>query len=135
MAVLIGTSGWQYASWKEPYYGAVPQRRWYERILADFQTVELNVSFYRLPKRETFAGWRERAPADAVVTVKASRYLTHVKRLRDPGPSVAKLMERASALGPRLGPVLVQLPPDLVAAPEALAATLDAFPAGTRLAV
>jgi uncharacterized protein YecE (DUF72 family) len=135
MAVLIGTSGWQYASWKEPYYGKVAQRRWYERILADFQTVELNVSFYRLPKRETFAGWRERAPSDAVVTVKASRYLTHIKRLRDPGPSVALLMERASALGPRLGPILVQLPPDLAAAPEALAATLDAFPAGARLAV
>src|SRR4051794_5681117 len=120
MAVLIGTSGWQYASWKEPYYGRTPQRRWYERILTDFRTVELNVSFYRLPKRETFAGWCERAPSDAVVTVKASRYLTHVKRLRDPGPSVALLMERASALGSRLGPVLVQLPPDLAAAPEAL---------------
>jgi uncharacterized protein YecE (DUF72 family) len=135
VTVLIGTSGWQYASWKLPYYAGVPQRRWFEHVLADFRTVELNVSFYRLPKRETFAGWRTRSPADAVVTVKASRYLTHIKRLRDPGPSVALLMERAGALGAKLGPVLVQLPPDLPVAAEALAATLDAFPAGTRLAV
>lgn len=135
MPVLIGTSGWQYASWKEPYYAGVPQRRWFEHILHDFRTVELNVSFYRLPKREVFEGWRARAPQDAIVTVKASRYLTHVKRLRDPGPSVAMLMERALALGPTLGPVLVQLPPDLRADPEALATTLDAFPAGVRLAV
>ena len=135
MAILIGTSGWQYASWKEPYYAGVPQRRWFERIMRDFRTVELNVSFYRLPRREVFAGWRERSPGDALITVKASRYLTHIKRLRDPGPSVAMLMERASALGSKLGPVLVQLPPDLPAAPEDLAATLDAFPAGTRLAV
>ncbi len=113
MTVLIGTSGWQYASWKEPYYAGVPQRRWFEHLLTGFRTVELNVSFYRLPKRETFAGWRERSPADAVVTVKASRYLTHIKRLRDPGPSVALLMERAGALGAKLGPVLVQLPLDL----------------------
>ena len=135
MTVLIGTSGWQYASWKEPYYAGVPQRRWFEHVLGDFRTVELNVSFYRLPKREVFAGWRERSPSDAVVTVKASRYLTHIKRLRDPKASVALLMERAGALGDKLGPVLVQLPPDLTVAPEALAETLDAFPAGTRLAV
>jgi len=135
VTVLIGTSGWQYASWKLPYYVGVPQRRWFEHLMRDFRTVELNVAFDRLPKRETFAGWRERSPADAVVTVKASRYLTHIKRLREPGPSVALLMERASALGSKLGPILVQLPPDLPAAPEALAATLDAFPAGTRLAV
>jgi uncharacterized protein YecE (DUF72 family) len=135
MAVLIGTSGWQYASWKQPYYRGVPQRRWFEHVLADFRTVELNVSFYRLPKLEVFAGWRRRAPADAVITVKASRHLTHVKRLRDPAGSVALLMQRASALGEKLGPVLVQLPPDLTVDPDALAATLDAFPTGTRLAV
>ncbi|MDX6201536.1 MAG: hypothetical protein QOJ83_1036, partial [Frankiales bacterium] len=113
MTVLIGTSGWQYASWKLPYYGRTPQRQWYEKVLADFRTVELNVSFYRLPKLETFQGWARRAPEDAVVTVKASRYLTHIKRLKEPKPSVDLLMERAQGLGDRLGPVLVQLPPDL----------------------
>ena len=135
MSVRIGTSGWQYASWKLPYYGRTPQRQWYEKVLGDFQTVELNVSFYRLPKLETFQGWQRRAPQDAVVTVKASRYLTHIKRLKDPAPSVALLMERAVGLGNRLGPVLVQLPPDLRADADALAATLDAFPAGQRVAV
>jgi len=135
VTVLIGTSGWQYASWKRPYYGRTPQRQWYEKLLADFRTVELNVSFYRLPKLETFQGWARRAPDDAVVTVKASRYLTHIKRLRDPAPSVALLMERASGLGDRLGPVLVQLPPDLRVNAQSLAETLDAFPAEVRIAV
>lgn len=135
MPILVGTSGWQYDSWREPFYAGVPQRRWFEHLLAGFATVELNVSFYRLPRREVFAGWRERSPADAVITVKASRYLTHVKRLRDPAPSVAMLMDRAGALEPKLGPVLVQLPPDLPVDAAGLAATLAAFPAHVRLAV
>lgn len=135
MPVLVGTSGWQYADWRERLYAGVPQRRWYEHLLQHYRTVELNVSFYRLPKRETFAGWRDRSPADAILAVKASRYLTHVKRLRDPAPSVALLLSRADALGPKLGPVLVQLPPDLPADPAALAATLDAFPAAVRVAL
>ncbi len=132
---LVGTSGWQYADWREPFYAGVAQRRWFEHVLTAFRTVELNVSFYRLPKAEVFAGWRERSPADAIVTVKASRYLTHVKRLRDPGPSVQMLMERAGRLGPKLGPILVQLPPDLPVDTEGLAATLGAFPPGVRVAV
>ena len=135
MTVLIGTSGWQYASWKAPYYGKTPQRQWFEKVMADFQTVELNVSFYRLPKLETFEGWARRAPDDAVVTVKASRYLTHVKRLKEPKPSVDLLMERAYGLGSHLGPVLVQLPPDLRVDVDNLAQTLDAFPAAVRVAV
>jgi uncharacterized protein YecE (DUF72 family) len=133
--VLVGTSGWQYADWREPFYAGVPVRRWFEHVLANFRTVELNVTFYRLPKRDVFIGWRERSPADAVITVKASRYLTHIKRLRDPAGSVAMLMERIEPLGDKLGPILVQLPPDMRADPPALAHTLDAFPAGTRLAV
>lgn len=135
MPALIGTSGWQYADWRGPFYRGVPARRWFEHVLASFATVELNVTFYRLPKREVFAGWHARSPSDAVIAVKASRYLTHVKRLRDPTPSVALLMERIEALSGKLGPVLVQLPPDLRADPAALAETLDAFPTGTRLAV
>ncbi len=104
-------------------------------MLADFVTVELNVSFYRLPRREVFAGWRSRSPEDAVITVKASRYLTHIRRLREPAEPVARLMDRASALGPKLGPVLLQLPPDLRADPAALAETLGCFPPTVRLAV
>lgn len=136
MTVLIGTSGWMYDHWRGLYYPPkLPKGRWYEHVLADFATVELNVSFYRLPKREVFAGWDARAPRDAVITVKASRYLTHIKRLRDPQPSVDMLMERATALGRHLGPVLIQLPPSMDVDAANLAATLDAFPAGTRLAV
>src|SRR4051794_30759465 len=114
MTVLIGTSGWMYDHWRGIYYPPrLAKARWYEHALGDFRTLELNVSFYRLPKREVFAGWAARATPDAVITVKASRYLTHIKRLKDPKPSVDMLMERASALGTHLGPVLLQLPPTM----------------------
>lgn len=136
MTVLVGTSGWQYRDWRYRYYPrGVPQNRWFEKVMTDFRTVELNVTFYRLPRAEVFAGWYARSPADAVITVKASRYLTHVKRLRDPKPSVDLLMDRAAALREKLGPVLVQLPPDMPCNPEALDATLAAFPRSVRLAV
>jgi len=135
VAVLIGTSGWQYEDWRHRFYEGVPQRRWFEHVTSCFQTVELNVSFYRLPATTTFAGWCQRSPDDAIVSVKASRYLTHVRRLQQPGEPVARLMARAAGLESKLGPVLVQLPPNLEADLDGLAATLDAFPAGTRLAV
>ena len=135
MPVLIGTSGWQYESWRHRFHQGVPQRRWFEHTLANFQTVELNVTFYRLPAAETFAGWHRRSPSDAVITVKASRYLTHVRRLRDPDEPVQRLMARVGPLGGKLGPILVQLPPDMRADVPALAATLDAFGAGPRIAV
>ncbi len=135
VAVRVGTSGWAYADWRERYFARVPQRRWYEHVLADFGTVELNVSFYRLPTASVFEGWCRRAPEGAVVAVKASRYLTHVRRLREPQEPVARLMDRAVKLGPRLGPVLVQLPPDLPLDLDGLDATLGCFPAGIQVAV
>jgi uncharacterized protein YecE (DUF72 family) len=135
MPLLVGTSGWLYADWRTRFYSGVPQRRWFEHLLTQFRTVELNVSFYRLPRREVFAGWRERSPEDAIITVKASRYITHIKRLHDSARSVQLLTERAGGLEAKLGPVLVQLPPDLRVDLPAMQATLEAFPAGTRLAV
>lgn len=135
MPVLIGTSGWQYDSWRHRFFEGVPQRRWFEHTMAGFRTVELNVSFYRLPAAETFAGWCRRSPDDAVITVKASRYLTHVKRLHDPQEPVQRLMGRTERLAGKLGPILLQLPPDLRADVSALTATLDAFGPGRRLAV
>jgi uncharacterized protein YecE (DUF72 family) len=135
MAVLIGTSGWQYDSWRHEFHAGVPQRRWFEHTMAAFRTVELNVTFYRLPNAETFTGWCRRSPDDAVITVKASRYLTHVKRLREPEEPVQRLMSRASELGPKLGPVLLQLPPDMRVNTAALAATLTAFDPRVRIAV
>jgi uncharacterized protein YecE (DUF72 family) len=136
VTVLVGTSGWQYRHWRGPYFKpGTPQNRWFEQVLRDFRTVELNVTFYRLPKAETFAGWYERSPADAVITVKASRYLTHIKRLRDPKPSVDMLLQRIAPLRDKLGPILIQLPPDLPVNVDGLDETLAAFPPGLRLAV
>jgi uncharacterized protein YecE (DUF72 family) len=136
VTVWIGTSGWQYADWRGDFYPAgVPQRAWLPHYAARFATVELNASFYRLPTRDAFAGWRERTPDGFVLAVKASRYLTHVRRLQDPAGPVALLLERAGALGPKLGPVLLQLPPTFRAEPARLDATLAAFPAGVRVAV
>jgi uncharacterized protein YecE (DUF72 family) len=136
VTVLVGTSGWQYRHWRYTYFRkGVPQNKWFEQVLRDFRTVELNVTFYRLPRTEVFAGWYARSPDDAVITVKASRYLTHVKRLKDPQPSVDMLMDRIRPLRHKLGSVLIQLPPDLKVDVAALDATLAAFPAGVRLAV
>jgi uncharacterized protein YecE (DUF72 family) len=134
--MLVGTSGWQYKDWRDRFYPReVAHRLWLEHYAAAFGTVEVNNAFYRLPVKSTFRDWRERTPDDFAVAVKASRYLTHVRRLRDPREPVGRLMERAEALGPKLGPVLLQLPPTLPADPEALAATLAAFPRDVRVAV
>jgi uncharacterized protein YecE (DUF72 family) len=128
MAVLIGTSGWQYKDWRGGLYPAgVAQRRWLEHYATQYRTVENNGTFYRLPARETFEGWRERTPDDFVMAVKASRYLTHVRKLRDPAEPVARLLAAASGLGPKLGPILVQLPPTLQADPPLLRACLKEF--------
>jgi uncharacterized protein YecE (DUF72 family) len=132
----IGTSGWQYQHWREAFYPkGVGQRRWLPYFTEHFATAELNASFYRLPGRATFEGWRERTPADFLMAVKMSRYLTHIRRLREPEEPVERLLASASGLGDRLGPVLVQLPPTLKAAPDLLARTLKAFPASVRVAV
>jgi uncharacterized protein YecE (DUF72 family) len=136
VSVLIGTSGWQYRHWRGSYFRrGTPQNRWFEQVMHDFRTVELNVTFYRLPRTEVFASWYQRSPADAVITVKASRYLTHIKRLRDPKPSVDMLLERIKPLRDKLGPILIQLPPDLPVNVEALDETLRAFPRELRIAV
>ena len=132
----IGTSGWQYRHWKGLFYpDGLAQRRWLGYYVERFATVELNNSFYRLPPREAFEGWREATPPGFVLAVKASRYLTHVKRLKDPAEPVERLMSRASALGDRLGPVLLQLPPNLRVDPAALDATLACFPTDVKVAV
>ncbi|KAB1915920.1 DUF72 domain-containing protein [Micromonospora noduli] len=136
MVILVGTSGWQYRDWRGRFYPqGLPQRLWLEHFAAGFATVEVNNAFYRLPERDTFAAWRARTPADFCVAVKMSRYLTHIKRLRDPQEPVARFLGRATALGDRLGPVLLQLPPNLRADVEALDATLRLFPAQVRVAV
>ena len=128
MPVLVGTSGWQYRDWRGGFYPpGLPQRRWLEHYASEYLTVENNASFYRLPGRETFDGWRSRTPDGFVMAVKASRYLTHIRRLRDPAEPVSRLLRAAAGLGPRLGPVLLQLPPTLAADPRLLDACLAEF--------
>ncbi len=98
--------------WRGRFYPReLPQRLWLEHYAARFSTVEVNNTFYRLPEAEVFEDWRERTPAGSVPTVKASRSLTHLKRLRDPAEPLERLLGRARKLGPKLGPVLYQLPP------------------------
>ncbi|MCA6094504.1 DUF72 domain-containing protein [Streptomyces sp. SCA3-4] len=136
MPLLVGTSGWQYKDWRGDLYPAdLPQRLWLEEYAAAFATVENNNAFYRLPKPETFAAWHDRTPAGFVMAVKASRYLTHIKRLRDPEEPVERLLRHAAGLGDRLGPVLLQLPPTLHADAALLDAALRCFPRRVRVAV
>jgi uncharacterized protein YecE (DUF72 family) len=132
----IGTSGWQYRDWRPGFYPAgLPQRLWLEHYASRFPVVEVNNAFYRLPERSTFEQWRDRTPEGFCFAVKMSRYLTHVKRLRDPAEPVARFLGRADALGPKLGPVLLQLPPTLRADLDALDETLAQFPPPVRVVV
>jgi uncharacterized protein YecE (DUF72 family) len=110
--VRVGCSGWQYKHWRGDFYPVdVAATRWFEYYAARFDTVEINNSFYRLPEAETFARWRERAPGRFLFAVKASRFLTHMKKLKDPEEPLERLFTRMRSLGRRLGPVLYQLPP------------------------
>ena len=134
--VYIGTSGWQYRDWRGSFYPAdIPQREWLEYYCRHFSTLELNNSFYRLPTAAAFAGWRARTPDGFVMAVKMSRFLTHLKKLGEPEEPVERFLHRASELGPRLGPVLIQLPPRFPAVPERLDETLGLFPRSVRVAV
>jgi uncharacterized protein YecE (DUF72 family) len=136
VTVIIGTSGWQYRDWRGRFYPpTLPQRLWLEHHAEHFATVESNNAFYRLPERTTFEKWRERTPPDFRWAVKASRFLTHMKRLRDSAEPVARLMDRVAGLGDRLDVVLLQLPPTLRADVDLLSECLGQFPAGTRVAV
>ncbi len=132
----IGTSGYQYGHWRDRFYPwSLGPDRWLAYYAERFATVELNVTFYRLPGAKTFLAWRRAVPDGFVFAVKASRYLTHVRRLREPAGAVDLLLERASLLGDRLGPVLIQLPPDMPIELGRLDATLAAFPPAVRVAV
>lgn len=134
--MLVGTSGWQYRDWRGRFYPEkLPQRLWLEHYVEHYPTVEVNNAFYRLPERKTFEQWRERTPPDFVVAVKMSRYLTHIKRLRDPAEPVRRFLDRATGLGDKLGPVLLQLPPTLRADAGTLDEVLRLFPTDVRVAV
>ena len=129
--VHVGCSGWNYSDWRETVYPrGVPAKRWLEHYATLFDTVEVNATFYRLPKRETVAHWVEVTPDHFVFTIKASRYLTHIKRLRDLGKYVGNLLEPLEPLleTPKMGPLLWQLPPTFQRDDERLAAALEQMP-------
>ncbi|MFM7718454.1 MAG: DUF72 domain-containing protein [Actinomycetota bacterium] len=133
--IRIGTSGWQYDDWSGPFYPrGLPRARWLSFYAERFPAVELNRSFYRLPREEDFRRWRDATPEGFTMAVKASRFLTYLRRLRDPAEPVARLWSAARALGPRLGPVLFQLPPAFPVDLARLDRTLAALPEGMRAA-
>jgi uncharacterized protein YecE (DUF72 family) len=127
--VRIGCSGWQYRHWRGAFYPHdLPQARWLEYYVRQFDTVEINNSFYRLPEGTTFASWRQRAPSRFLFAVKASRYLTHMRKLKDPREPLELFLDRAAHLGPRLGPLLYQLPPGWKRDAARLGTFVDALP-------
>jgi uncharacterized protein YecE (DUF72 family) len=111
--ILIGTSGYNYPHWWNGafYPSHLPQRKWLEFYSDYFDTVELNVSFYRLPKKEVFGGWYKRTPERFSFAVKGSRFITHIKRLKDCREPLSLLLDNASLLKEKLGVILWQLPP------------------------
>ena len=128
-AVRVGCSGWHYAGWAGVFYdSSLPKSKWLEAYAREFDTVELNNSFYRLPSAGQFARWRESVPNGFLFSVKASRYLTHLKRLREPDAPLDLLITRASELGSTLGPILYQLPPRWRPDPERLFTFVEALP-------
>jgi uncharacterized protein YecE (DUF72 family) len=112
--LFLGTSGYSYKHWKGVFYPPdLPQARWLEFYCQHFATVELNVTFYRLPNQETFSGWYQRTPPDFCFAAKGSRFITHIKKLKDCRQPLQLFKENATALGEKLAVCLWQLPPNL----------------------
>jgi uncharacterized protein YecE (DUF72 family) len=125
----VGTSGWSYPHWRDGvfYPQGLPARDWLPFYARHFDTVEVNASFYRLPRREVFEAWHDLTPEGFCFAVKASRYLTHIRRLNGIEEPLKRLRENAQGLGPKLGPLLFQLPPSLPYGRERLAHLLTAL--------
>jgi uncharacterized protein YecE (DUF72 family) len=130
--IRIGCSGWNYKAWKVEFYEGRPARLWLEHYARHFDTVEVNNTFYRLPLKSSVAGWVEQTPPRFLFSVKASRYLTHIKRLTDMDGGVRRYYERIEPLvrSPKLGPVLWQLPATFRRDDDRLATALAALPPG-----
>jgi uncharacterized protein YecE (DUF72 family) len=133
--VRVGTSGWHYQHWRGHFY---PQRLRNDQMLAFYcqrlATVEINNSFYHLPAQKTFRAWKEATPGEFLFAVKASRYITHMKKLKDPAASLEKFLLHAEELGGKLGPILFQLPPYWRRDAGRLMEFLAALPRGRRWA-
>lgn len=125
---LIGTSGWSYEHWRGPFYpSSLPSRDRLDHYAQHFLTVEIDSTFYRLPSESTLQEWHDSVPVGFVFSVKASRYITHMKKLMEPEQTVPALLDRISLLGEKLGPILFQLPPRWRCNVDRLAEFLDAL--------
>jgi uncharacterized protein YecE (DUF72 family) len=131
--VRIGTSGWNYASWRQTFYPpGLPARRWLEHYATVFDTVEINATFYRLAKPAAVANWVQQTPAGFLFAAKSSRFLTHMKRLTDMDRGVHRYYDSIAPLAesPKLGPVLWQLPDNFKRDDDRLAFALENLPPG-----
>lgn len=135
MQLRIGTSGWHYPHWEGPFYPeGLPKTQWLDYYAERFDTIEINATFYRLPEPETFAAWREATPKYFLFSVKASRLITHMKKLKEAGPALEGLLAAAGELKEKFGPLLFQLPPRWHCNPERLGEFLGILPKGLRAA-
>jgi uncharacterized protein YecE (DUF72 family) len=133
--IHIGTSGWHYEHWIGPFYPeGISKDDFLGHYLDHFHTVEINNTFYQLPQEKTLIQWRDAVPSGFIFAVKASRYITHMKKLKDPERAVAKFFSRIEALGDTVGPILFQLPPRWRCNVDRLSLFLKAVPAGYRYA-
>lgn len=129
----IGTSGWHYADWKGIFYPVdLPKSKWLGFYARHFLTVELNNSFYHLPSEKAFVNWREASPGGFIFAVKVSRFITHVKRLKNAEEPLQNFLERADLLVDKLGPLLYQLPPNMKRNDERLESFLSILPGQYR---
>lgn len=127
--IHVGCSGWVYRHWRGIFYPeGLPQKRWFEHYANDFDTVEINASFYRLPLASTFEGWREKAPPGFRYAVKVNRFITHMKKLLECEEETDRFIALARPLREKLGPLLYQLPPSLHKNVERLDAFLSRLP-------
>ncbi len=135
-SLRIGTSGYHYDHWKGIFYPEdLPKDEWFSHYARQFDTVEINNTFYRLPETTTFEAWRRQAPKGFCYALKFSRYGSHIVRLKKPRDTIRRFLRRADRLGEFLGPILVQLPPNWKADPHRLAAFVKAAPKDQRWAV
>jgi uncharacterized protein YecE (DUF72 family) len=133
--IRIGTSGWHYTHWKGPFYPPdLPEKKFLAYYIEHFATVEINRTFYSLPDIAVFSDYAKLVPKSFLFAVKGSRFLTHVKRLKDPRRPLARLFNRIRALKEHLGPILFQTPPNWAPNPERLANFCKALPKGGRFA-
>jgi uncharacterized protein YecE (DUF72 family) len=136
VSVHIGASGWHYAHWRGPFYPMdIPKSSFLEYYCRYFRSVEINNSFYRLPAEKALAHWRDTVPEGFLFSAKASRFITHLKKLHDAQQPLSNFLERMSVLGPKAGPVLFQLPPRWRFDAHRLCAFLDVLPEGFRYAI